>query len=467
MEFIDRQKEIKRLEKALKSDRQRFIVIYGRRRLGKSTLIKKILRENDVYFEAALNEPPVEMQLLVNTIRMTYPAFADARYESWEALLDHFNSVCDENSTLCLDEFPYLVKKNPALPSMIQRLIDTGKLRFNLIICGSSQRMMEKIILDSSEPLYGRADEKICLGPIGIQYWKEAFSLTAAEVFEEFSIWGGVPRYWKLREDYDDMWEAVENLILDEHGILADEPNSLFLDDTNEIAPYSSIMTALGSGHRKFSSLALAIGKKTNDLSQPLKNLREMSYISREVPFGESEDKSRKTLYRFADQFMSFYYKYVAPNKSFLALGRPEKIMKRIKFDFNSHVGILWEESCAKSVSLNDLFGYEWGMASRWWGSVPVRDKEGKAVNHEEIELDVVAESLDHKTLLIGECKWTAPDYAERLLRVMKAKVSKVPLFANRKVIYILFLREHPLDETEFADPNMHILYPEDVIDLL
>ena len=153
MDFIDRQKEIARLRRALESNKQRFIVVYGRRRLGKSTLIKKVLQDGDVYFEAALNEPQVEMQLLVNTIRMTYPGFADARYDSWESLLTHFNSVCDENATLCLDEFPYLVKKNPALPSILQRLLDSESLRFNLIICGSSQRMMEKIILDSSEPL--------------------------------------------------------------------------------------------------------------------------------------------------------------------------------------------------------------------------------------------------------------------------------------------------------------------------
>ncbi|MDE5976660.1 MAG: ATP-binding protein, partial [Muribaculaceae bacterium] len=188
MEFIDRKKEINRLTRALNSGKKRFLVMYGRRRLGKSTLIKKVLTETDVYFEADLNEPLIEMQLLVNTIRMVYPAFADAKYESWDTLLMHFNAICDDNSTLCLDEFPYLVKKNPALPSIIQRLLDSGKLRFNLIICGSSQRMMEKLILNAAEPLYGRADEKICLGPIPLPYWKESFRLNSKTAFEEYAI---------------------------------------------------------------------------------------------------------------------------------------------------------------------------------------------------------------------------------------------------------------------------------------
>lgn len=466
MEFIDRKKEIARLSKALDSTKKRFIVIYGRRRLGKSALVKKVLHEKDVYFEADLNEPAVQMQLLVNAIRMTYSSFADARYESWDSLLLHFNEICYDNATLCLDEFPYLVKKSPALPSILQRLLDSERLRFNLIICGSSQRMMENIILNASEPLYGRADEKICLAPIPLPYWKDAFSFDARSAIEEYSIWGGVPRYWVLREDYSNMWEAMEALILDEHGILSDEPNTLFFDDTSEIAPYSSIMTALGNGHTRYSSLADAIGKKVTELSQPLKNLKEMSYIRKEVPFGENEKKSRKTLYNIADQFMSFYYRFVAPNKSYLALGKYERIMEKIRNNFNDHVGHLWEYICLQAVSFNELFGNEWGVASRWWGSVADRDADGKMNGSIDIELDVVAESVEKEKILVGECKWTSADYADRLLRVLKTKVSKVPIFNGKEIEYVLFLREKPFD-SDVLENNVHVMYPEDVIRLM
>lgn len=469
MEFVDRKKEIHRLKKALESEKMRFIVIYGRRRVGKSALVKKVLNENkDVYFEADLDEPAIQMSQLVTTIRMTYPEFADATYQSWEAILMHFNSICKDNATLCLDEFPYLVKKNPALPSILQRLLDSGKFRFNLIVCGSTIRMMKKIILDAADPLYGRADEKISLRPIPLPYWKEALNLDAKAAFEEFTVWGGVPRYWVLREDYDSIWEAVEGLILDEHGLLADEPNALFLDETSEISIYSSIMTAIGSGHTRFSAIADKIGRKTTDISVPLKNLQEMCYVEKEVPFGENEDKTRKTLYWISDQFMSFYYKYVAANKSYLALGRYERIMDRIQKDFNSQVGAVWERECAKAISLRNLFGTDWGMASRWWGSVPVKNEAGKIIGGEEIELDVVAESEDKRSLLIGECKWNAPDYADRLLRILQTKVSSIPQFANyEKVEYVLFLREHPLDESSLDKLKVRILYPEDIINLI
>ena len=257
-------------------------------------------------------------------------------------------------------------------------------------------------------------------------------------------------------------------MILDEHGLLADEPNALFLDETSEISIYSSIMTALGSGNTRFSSIADKIGRKTTEISTPLKNLQEMAYIEKEVPFGENEAKTRKTLYWISDQFMSFYYRFVAANKSYLALGRYERIMERIRNDFNSQVGAVWERECAKGVSLRNLFGTDWGIASRWWGSVPKKNEEGKIIGGEEIELDIVAESEDKRSLLIGECKWNAPDYADRLLRVLKAKVEAIPQFADySKVEYVLFLREHPLDEIDLEKLGVHILYPEDVIALI
>lgn len=465
MNFIDRKKEIARITRALESDSSRFLVVYGRRRLGKSTLIKRCLGDKDIYFEADLNETAIQIQMLVNMIRTIYPAFADARYESWDAVLRHFNDICEANATLCFDEFPYMVKKSPALPSVIQRLLDSGDLRFNLIICGSSQRMMERIILNASEPLYGRADEKICLRPIPLPYWQEEFQLSATAAFEEYAVWGGVPRYWKLREGFSGMWEAVEELILDEHGVLSDEPNTLFFDDMVEIAPYSSIMTALGSGKNRFSELADAVGAKVTEISTPLANLRKMNYIAKEVPFGENAEKSRKTLYHISDSFMEFYYRFVAPNKSILALGRTELIKDMIRSHFNNVVGHIWERACAEAVSGRELLGQTWGMASRWWGTVINKDSATNRPQREDIEFDVVAESFDRTLLMIGECKWTSPDFPDRLLRRMKAKVSKVKQFADRDIIYVLFLREHPI--SPISEDEVKILYPEDIIPLL
>lgn len=130
--------------------------------------------------------------------------------------------------------------------------------------------------------------------------------------------------------------------------MLANEPVALFLDEISDMAPYSSIMTALARGHRRFSDLASAIGMKTNELSVPLTNLAKMFYIRKDIPFGEDERKSRKTLYGFADPFISFYYKFVAPNKSLLALGRSETVGRIIDGEFPEVVAGVWERLCQR-----------------------------------------------------------------------------------------------------------------------
>ena len=238
-----------------------FIIVYGRRRMGISTLIRHVINNDDVYYEADMSEKKTQISLLVHVLRLLYPSFEGAAFDDWASILNSFNSVCREGSTLVLDEFPYLVKQAPELPSVIQRLVDSGSMRFNHFICGSSQRMMQKLVLDASEPLYGRASEKICLGPIRIDYWKRYFALSAVDAVKEFSVWGGVPRYWVLREDFDSLMDAVDYLVLDEHGLLANEPSALFMDEVPEFAPYSSIMTAVAGGNQRFSHIADSFGR--------------------------------------------------------------------------------------------------------------------------------------------------------------------------------------------------------------
>ena len=185
MKFVDRNKEQKRLEKAFGSETSKFVVIYGRRRLGKSTLLKRVINENDIYFEAGRQETQVQISLLAGTIAHLYSGFDMPLYPSWESILTAFNRVCKEKTVLVLDEFPYMVEKDPSLPSVLQNIIDSGTLRYHLVICGSSQRMMQHFVLDKSDPLYGRANEKINLRPIRPQHWQEAMNLDAVSTIEE------------------------------------------------------------------------------------------------------------------------------------------------------------------------------------------------------------------------------------------------------------------------------------------
>lgn len=456
MRFVDRIEEKERITRQIATPHSSFIVIYGRRRLGKSTLIRQIITNRDIYYMAEVNEPITQIKLLQRAIADVYPVFTSMTFTAWEDLLNAFNMLCEKGTTLVLDEFPYLVKANKSLPSILQKLIDAKNMNFNLIVCGSSQRMMQRLLLNASEPLYGRANERMALQPIGVKYLREALGLSAVQAVEEYCVWGGVPRYWELREDEKDFQTALKRLLLNPNGILYDEPESLFLDEEGNNQLYASIMTALGDGACQYSRLANAVGRKTTELSVPLKNLSEMAYIRKEVPFGESEEKTKKTLYQIADPFLEFYYKFITPNKSLIAIGRGERVNSIINARFNEHVGKRWERLCQLAVSGNSLLGHDWTIARRWWGSVI-----GRNGTPEQMEFDVVAESVDRKYLLVGECKWKQADYAGRLLAELKEKVAKAPFVGKHKVVYALFLREHPLD----GDANNYF-YPEDVVEL-
>lgn len=469
MKFVDRIKEQEVLRTALESESSNFIVIYGRRRLGKSTLIRRVLKSGDVYFEASLSERTIQLSLLARAIGTEYPGFDKPEYSSWEDIIIAFNYRCKENATLVLDEFPYIVQKDPALPSTLQRILDkriagVNELRCNIIICGSSQRMMHGL-LQGSEPLYGRADRIFILRPVMLPWWREVINTSTKELVEEYAVWGGVPQYWSQRERFGSLDDAIQGLILDGMGNLYDEPARLFLDEVSDIAPYSSIMLAVGSGKQKYSSISDALGKTTAELAKPIKHLTEMFFLRKEVPFGENPAKTKKILYRIEDPFMAFYYRFIEPNKSMIALGRGNIAKKFINDGFNNHVAEVWERLCQLAVSGSDIEGHTWGIASRWWGKVPIFENGRKTpVGSEELEFDVVAEDLyDKSTILVGECKWTAPDYADRLLVKLKKKVSLAPFAQGKNLVYILFLKEKPLAGFQ----NCKVMLPDEVANLL
>ena len=195
LHFMNRMREIDRLKRVLGASDPSLVVIYGRRRCGKSTLLQHVVKETDIYFLADQQEPPLQIQSLAVEIGRTIPGFGQANYPSWEVLLSALQHQAKNRTTLVIDEFPYLVQKSPELPSIIQKLIDNHQNKTDIILCGSSQRMMQGLVLDSTAPLYGRAAEIIKVRPLEPGWITEALSLSSVEAIEAYSVWGGVPRY--------------------------------------------------------------------------------------------------------------------------------------------------------------------------------------------------------------------------------------------------------------------------------
>jgi AAA+ ATPase superfamily predicted ATPase len=233
--------------------------------------------------------------------------------------------------------------------------------------------------------------------------------------------------------------------------MLYDEPDRLLADDLQQTAMASSILSIIGSGANRLSEIATRLDRKSTDLSVPIKKLIDLGYIEREIPFGENAKNTKRSLYKISDEFLNFYHRFIVPERSLIGLDRKDVVRKYIEDNYADYAGKEWEKLCRHAVSGNTLFGITWNVASRWWGTV-ARDKQ--------IELDVVAESIDRKSILIGECKWTKQENAEKLLENLISRAKVFPYLNKHQVYYALFLRHEPVDGMKD-----YVVLPEDVID--
>ena len=456
MNFVDRIEETARLRDALSREKFSLVVVYGRRRLGKSTLIKRGLSDSDVYFLSDRSEGQHQRILLAKVVEQVFPDFDKLVYPDWESLFRAVNYRTDKRFTLCLDEFPYLVEQSPELPSVLQKLVDEKQLKYNLVLCGSSQNMMYGLFLDSTAPLYGRADEIMRLTPIRLPYIQEALNLDAVSAVEEYAVWGGVPRHWELRETRNSLSDALWHNILSINGTFYEEPIKLFQDDVKDIVKTSTIMSYIGSGANRLSEIAARCNEPATNLSRPLKKLIDLGFLEKDVPFGIDEKNAKKSLYKIADPFMAFYYQFVVPNRSFIELGRRLPIEQALAAHFPEYVSMHWEKLCRDAVTGNMVNGIVYGKVKRWWGPVLNEKKEP-----EQIEIDVMAESLDKKYLLVGECKWTNQENGKQLTAELLRKANLLPFAKNYKILPVLFLKNAPKDDVGNA------MLPENVVELM
>ena len=454
MEFVDREIEQKRLFKLLSGEQPGFAIVRGRRRVGKSTLVGRVLKENDIYFEADRTDTVTQMSNLSYVISHSYEGFNDAVYKDWRSLLTALNHRVTERITLCLDEFPYLVENDPSLPSVIQTLLDSGEIKYNIILCGSSQTMMYNLTHDEASPLFGRKEADFKIGPIKLPFLQEALGLSDVETIENYAVWGGIPRYWKLRESSFSLKEAIDENILSTFGALYEEPQHLFRDDIKDIVKTATIMTIVGGGATRLKEIAGKCGEPATNLSRPLAKLIDLGYLEKDIPFGVSAKDSKKSLYRIADPFLSFHYKFVPANRSFIELGRKAIIDELLVQRLPELTGYWWERICRDAVTGNVIYGIRYTEARRWWGQVQI---DGK---YKDVEIDVVADSLDKKHILIGECKWTSSENGRLLTGELKKIADALPFTKGKQVEIVLFTKAAPTDDIGNS------LLPQEVINL-
>ena len=410
------------------------IVVYGRRRCGKSRLVQEALGgRRHAYYLADLSDPRIQRAALAVEAGRLVPGFAAAEYPDWTAFLETWCARAPADAWLVIDEVPFLVQVSPALPSIIQRLVDLpGAQPLRLVVCGSSQRMMHGLVLDETAPLYGRATEIVKVTPMSPAALHEALGLPPEESVIAYSVWGGLPRNWELAADYGSTEEAIVALVLDRNGVLHGEPPRLLLDDMRSAVQANSLLELIGAGCHRLSEIGGRVGQSASNLSRPLARLIDLGYVRRELPFGESTRSTKRSLYRLDDPFLLFWYRFVTANRSRLERDLIESVRAEVMARLAGHVAEVWEWLARDSVPHLTLHGIEWNPASRWWG---------RGVGGAPLEIDVVAESADRRHLLVGEVKWTDRADPERILAELMHKAERAPFRKGRHVHHALWLK--------------------------
>ncbi len=397
--FIDREEELDFLKARYGKEAFDFIVIYGRRRIGKTELLKNFVKEiPHVYFLCNKAGTAANIQRFKKQVARFFrePEIAS---EDLEEIFSYIVSRSKEKLVIIFDEFSYLVEKDDAVPSLFQQVIDEvlKNEKMMLIICGSSISMMEEL-LGYKNPLYGRKTGHIKVNHLKFEHLKEFFPGSAKEeIVRIYSILGGVPFYL---EKFDAEKSALENAkeqILSKRGMLYEEVDFLLKEEFREPDIYKNILSAMASGRTRVAEISDKSGIKPSDMDRYLKSLMRIGIIKKEIPV--TEIKSKKTLYTVDDNFFEFYFMFFEPNRSDIEIGETKSVEDSLKRDFNMYVGRKFEKLAREEMSRR-LCPFAATKTGRWWGFYR---EGGKRM---ELEIDVVCLNENTNEIFFVECKW-------------------------------------------------------------
>ena len=299
--FVDRTEELAALEEQFADHQAAMVVIYGRRRIGKTALITEFVRDKRALYFLATEESEEQNRAAFQKQVAAFTGdelLGQVSVDNWDVLFDRLTSD-GERLVVALDEFQYLGKANPAFPSVFQRIWDTmlSKRNVMVILCGSLISLMESQVLSYSSPLYGRRTAQVRMKQIPFRFYRDFFSkeIGRRELVELYSVTGGVPKYIESFRGVDDVYRGIEKSVLNSSSYLYDEPNFLLSKEVSEVGTYFSILKAVAAGNRKSGEIAAALNVRQTGLSKYLKVLERLDVLERVVPVTEENpEKSRR-----------------------------------------------------------------------------------------------------------------------------------------------------------------------------
>lgn len=403
--FHCRERELNELEKRYNGNDFECMIIYGRRRVGKTSLISEFCKDKPAIFFSALNASAQEnLEALSRAIYEKDNPVAEEFpvYTSFDAAFSEIAKVAkDKRFVFVIDEYPYLAKADSSISSRLQHIIDhtlkDGKLF--LILCGSSMSFMEYQVLGYESPLYGRRTGQLKIEALTyLEVTEFNTKLSHDDQALIYGITGGIPHYINKLGVKENIDAALKENLFSPSSYLFEEPGNLLKQELREPAIYNSVITAVAGGATRANEIATKIGISPQICAKYLKVLLDLGILTKETPI--TEKAGRKSIYSLGDNFFRFWYRFVPQNLSAISAGKIEKIYEPIiKKHFSEYMGFVFEQICREYLFLyaENLPGVLTDIG-QWWGTDTTEKKE--------VQIDIVGQLAEPGEYIIGSCKY-------------------------------------------------------------
>lgn len=441
--FVDREEELKFLEDKYESSGFECILVYGRRRVGKTELLTNFIKDKkSIYHLVAEEEGQKQLE------RLKYSFYQELggtkpEVEDWVDLFKYISQWVPDRTVIVIDEFPYLVQENSSLPSYFQKFIDEYLKDRNLmlILCGSSISMMEDL-KSYKNPLYGRRTGQIDLKPFNFQESRKMMEgRTIESQIKLYSVFGGVPHYLQ-RINQGSVNKNIKREICKPEGMLHEEPEILLRQEFRKPNRYFTILESIAKGKTKPSTITDDSGIPSNSISKYLEELQKVRIIGHHLPVTERRKRSRKGIYKINDNLFSFWFRFIAPNLSDLEEDYEGFFDAKIAPELNHYVSRKFESICKEAIRImNRKKELRMNKIGKWW--------------YRDNEIDIVALNKKKKEILFGECKWSKNPVNKKILANLEKTAEEVRWNGkDRKEKYTLFSKSGFTEELEELAKN-------------
>lgn len=436
--FVDRENEMKYLNSEYEKKGSSLVILYGRRRIGKTSLIKEFGKNKDMIYFLATEESEIQNKKQLATLVFEKLNLEDmvVSVTEWDSIFKLLvNRKTNNKKVIVIDEFQYLGKTNSAFPSIFQRIWDNILKDENVmvILCGSLINMMEAQTLSYTSPLYGRRTGQIKLKQIPFKNYNEFFSKNLSEktLIEKYAVTGGVPKYIESFTEGVNIYNEIQKNILNNQSYLYEEPYFLLQHEVSEVGSYFSIIKSIAAGNTKLGNISSNLSVSQTNLSKYLQTLINLDILEREIPITEDNpEKSKKGRYNIKDNYISFWFKFIYPYKGFLEMEEYDVVMDKIKRNFiDNHVSFVYENICKEKMwdlNVKGKLGFTFNKLGRWWNNTT--------------EIDIVGYDSNGIDIIFGECKYTNNQMDVDVLYNLEKKAKEVEWKKdNRREKFILF----------------------------